>query len=199
MEDLPPTFRDAVILVRDLGIQYLWIDSLCIVQDDEKEWKQEASRMWEIYGSSYLTIAATSATDSSVGIFSHRAGSVPIAGTNVFIREKIDHSVFRLPDLSAFDETDGGTQTHRYPLFTRWWCLQERLLSKRILHFTADEMVWQCRSYDRCECDGIQEIDSARSSSQATFRLKYNKVIEGNAGSDIWTIWREIVEDYCST
>jgi hypothetical protein len=199
MDDLPPTFQDAVKLVRALGIQYIWIDSLCIVQDDEKEWRQEASRMGDIYGSSYLTIAATAAIDSSKGIFSRRPGSLRIANTDVFVRKKIDHTVFKMPVLDALTEVGDGIGSHKYPLFQRGWCLQERLLSNRILHFTSDEMVWQCRSCDQCECEGIQLLENVRSGSHLTSRLKYNRVVEGNSGSDIWTIWREIVEDYCST
>jgi hypothetical protein len=149
-----------------------------------------------IYGSSYLTIAATAASDSTKGVFLQRAESYLIPGTNVYVRKRIDHLIFREAVVHTLDD---AIQSHKYPLFQRGWCLQERLLSNRILHFTTDEMVWQCRSYDHCECYGIQTLDNLRSSRLLTSRLKYNRVIEGNSGSDIWTIWREVVEDYCST
>jgi hypothetical protein len=55
-------------VVRRLGVRYLWIDSLCIIQDDE-DWAREASYMYDVYSNSYLTISATSANDSSYGLF----------------------------------------------------------------------------------------------------------------------------------
>jgi hypothetical protein len=67
LSDLPQTFLDAVRIVRRLDIRYLWIDSLCIIQDDPLDWEREASRMGPIYAWSYLTIAATSSVDSSGG------------------------------------------------------------------------------------------------------------------------------------
>ena len=195
LNTLPKTFCDAIVLTRALGLKYIWIDSLCICQDDPVEWKHEASRMFEIYGHAYITLAATAAHDSTEGLFSIRETSIPVSGTNVYVRKKLDHSVFRQAVLSIQDRS----QATKYPLFTRGWCLQERLLANRILHFTATELVWQCRSTDMCECDGIKSLDRTNPSRLLTSRLKYNRVIEGSSGTDIWTIWREIIEDYCST
>ena len=56
---LPQTFRDAVLLTRRLGIAYIWIDYLCIVQDDNNDWKVESGKMERIYRNAHLTIAAT--------------------------------------------------------------------------------------------------------------------------------------------
>jgi hypothetical protein len=63
--DLPPLFQDAVIIARKLGYRYLWVDSLCIIQDDPTDWDREAARMWAIYQGAELTIAATDCPDSS--------------------------------------------------------------------------------------------------------------------------------------
>jgi len=70
--DLPRTFQDAVQITRALDVRYLWIDSLCIVQDDEDDWQVESGRMAEIYLGSYLTVAATGSADSSGGCFFRR-------------------------------------------------------------------------------------------------------------------------------
>jgi Heterokaryon incompatibility protein (HET) len=67
LQDLPRTFSDAVSITRKFGIRYLWIDSLCIVQDDPKDWEIEASRMAGVYSGSYITIAAISSKDSNSG------------------------------------------------------------------------------------------------------------------------------------
>jgi hypothetical protein len=72
LEDLPQTFKDAVSLTRNLGIQYLWIDSLCIIQQDTEDWEKEASKMGSVYSHSYLNIAATSSMGGDGGCFQKR-------------------------------------------------------------------------------------------------------------------------------
>jgi hypothetical protein len=69
LNDLPKTFRDAVTGTRQLGVQYLWIDSLFIIQDDRLDWEAEASRMADVYTNSYLTISASSSRDTNSGCF----------------------------------------------------------------------------------------------------------------------------------
>jgi hypothetical protein len=76
LEDLPQTFKDAVSLTRNLGIRYLWIDSLCIKQLDEEDWEAEASKMGSVYSHSYLNIAATSSAEGRGGCFKERLVSV---------------------------------------------------------------------------------------------------------------------------
>jgi hypothetical protein len=67
--DLSQTFKDAITLTRRLGHKYIWIDSLCIIQEDENDWQRESAKMASIYESSILTIAATRASDGTKGIF----------------------------------------------------------------------------------------------------------------------------------
>jgi len=69
---LPKSLQDGIMITRFLGIRYIWIDCLCIVQDDEDDWQCEAARMADIYSNSYLTIAATRSEDSDSGFFSPR-------------------------------------------------------------------------------------------------------------------------------
>lgn len=71
---LPQTFQDAVQVTRRLGIRYLWIDALCIIQDDtnKTDWLHEAGLMHKVYSHSFLNIAATGALDTSKGLFVHR-------------------------------------------------------------------------------------------------------------------------------
>jgi len=67
LSELPKTFQEAVLISKDLGVSYLWIDSLCIIQDSIADWEQEASRMGHVYANSYITIAASSSVDDSSG------------------------------------------------------------------------------------------------------------------------------------
>src|SRR4051794_22873221 len=66
---LPKSFREAVFITRRLGYLYLWIDSLCIVQDDKEDWQQESAKMADIYENAALTIAASDSADSHKGCF----------------------------------------------------------------------------------------------------------------------------------
>jgi hypothetical protein len=67
LSELPETFQEAVRVTRELGIEYLWIDPLCIIQWNTEDWEREADRMGDIFASAYCTIAATSAADSKAG------------------------------------------------------------------------------------------------------------------------------------
>ncbi|SCO76834.1 uncharacterized protein FRV6_01046 [Fusarium oxysporum] len=135
--DLPRTFKDVVGVTRQLKKRYLWIDSLCIIQDDNKDWQKEGLRMHETYGSAYLTIAASGSGGPDQGLFSESLHhklcdfSFTLNGreTSVMrVRHKIQH----------FDSADG------FPLLRRGWVFQERILSRRVLHFGPQELVWEC-------------------------------------------------------
>jgi hypothetical protein len=75
--DLSTSFQDAILITRELGIRYLWIDSLCIVQDDEAHWRQESARMGSIYENAFLRIAANGASDSTEGLFERHSNQTP--------------------------------------------------------------------------------------------------------------------------
>ncbi|EEU37272.1 uncharacterized protein NECHADRAFT_8528, partial [Fusarium vanettenii 77-13-4] len=72
IEDLPKSFQDAITICRALGVRYLWIDSLCIIQQDKDDWEKECSRMRDVYKNSYLTISVARSRESSEGCFSSR-------------------------------------------------------------------------------------------------------------------------------
>jgi hypothetical protein len=146
---LPKTYRDAIRVSAQLGVKYLWIDSLCILQDSQTDWFAEASRMRHVYGDSYLTISALSGADDHAGLFYSRDTSV-IAPAVVPLR--LSHgqtvSLYRsrtenLRRLEIWNEDGVTTQ--------RAWCLQERLLSPRTLHFGRRQIFWECR--ERCASD----------------------------------------------
>ena len=148
---LPQNFQDAILTVRKLQLRYLWIDALCIIQDDPADWAREAAKMNEIYGSAYLTIAATSAISSTEGFLRRPqevACSIPFYG---------DSDTEPAFCLSLTGMLNGGNQgswmdsieTSRWN--TRGWTFQERLLSKRVLHFTTRKLFWECRVTEASE------------------------------------------------
>ena len=131
-ELLPNSFRDAIEITRQLGFRYLWIDALCIVQNDTEDWAQEAGKMASYYGLSTLMISANAAEDSSKGILNPRKAShSPVLGQG--------KRGFLCPiPLQSHIDID------RSVLATRGWAAQERMLAPRVLHYTKQQMIWEC-------------------------------------------------------
>ncbi|KAK1573875.1 heterokaryon incompatibility protein [Colletotrichum navitas] len=150
LETLPKTFRDAVLITRSLGIQYIWIDSLCIVQDSTEDWELESVKMGTIYASSYLTIAASASKDSTGGCFMPRNTSIDVK-VRFTVRNSGDPrptSVFVRPRPRDFSHLPMSA------LHVRAWVTQERLLSARMIHYDADQLLWECRE-SRLTEDGV--------------------------------------------
>ena len=141
-DDLPLTFRDAITIVRALGLRYLWIDSLCIVQDDPTDWEAEAAQMKDIYTTSVLVIAASDAADSSQGCLQPPvpAGQAPLA----LFAVQCDPSGSELAELVRVQKGHVFDETGRTVLSSRGWTFQEHALSRRTLHCMGAEMHWQC-------------------------------------------------------
>jgi hypothetical protein len=139
-EALTKTFNDAIFIARAIGFNYLWIDSLCIIQDCPKDWQRESAEMTRVYGGADLNIAATSAENGDIGCFFDRDGNwrcqVRQSGSpilwDVFPQGLLDASEINILDSRA-------------------WVLQERYLSCRTLHFTANEVFWECDGNPACE------------------------------------------------
>lgn len=147
VSSLPRTFRDAITMTRRLGVQYIWIDSLCICQDDLKDWERESARMASVYSNAYVTIAATGGPDASHGLFFDRpeqsylrVALKPTATTN---NTGGDALVFPLLKSKEFIRVYRVNMVGE-PLADRAWAFQERLLSKRILHFASDQISFEC-------------------------------------------------------
>jgi hypothetical protein len=146
--EFPKVFQDAIMITRQLGVRYLWIDSLCIIQDDTDDWLEQSAQMASIYAGSYVTIAATASENSNsrcLSLTGRSTDSKKISGTSIIVRKAIQHG-----QIYSSQEYDSA-----YPLFNRAWCFQERLLATRVLHYTKDEIVFECRTGYRCECSNI--------------------------------------------
>jgi hypothetical protein len=138
LANMPPPFRDAVTVCRNLGIQYLWIDALCIVQDADDDWATEAAQMGIYYSDSVLTIAAMQG--HSKGLFSTRSplSSLP------FESPISDESFPKILALrQSFPSLD--FELLASPLDSRGWIFQERLLSRATLHFGPNQLFRECR------------------------------------------------------
>jgi hypothetical protein len=150
--DLCLTFQEAIIVTRNLGLKYIWIDSLCIIQDDEVDWRKEAMQMASIYEFSHITISATLSKDHDGGCFSklsrefeaHRVSISAADGElTLYFRLMLPHCPYIIQSVE---------QAMEFPVIDRGWVYQERLLSPRVLHFYTNEIAWECNTVNRCEC-----------------------------------------------
>jgi hypothetical protein len=121
-QQLPKTFADAVEITRKLEVQYIWIDSLCIVQDDEDDWRRESALMEHVYGGSHLNIAASSATSVHGGCWVATKGMQSTFRTKVSVGDR--ELVREIRDDNCYDVA--VWESH---LATRAWALQEKLPS----------------------------------------------------------------------
>lgn len=134
-ELMPATFADAIRITRAVGIPYIWIDALCIVQDDVEDWQREAAVMNKVYGGSQLTIAASQSLDSSTGCFP--ALDEAFKGQDTTFRGPGSLVYFYYDDV-RIRPSSGNI------LSERAWTLQEQLLSPRTVFCLQPEMHWQC-------------------------------------------------------
>lgn len=183
---LPKTFQDAITFVRRIGVRYIWIDSICIVQDDSADWQRESAKMASIYANSFLTVAATKSADSKEGCFavipnrqrSHKMTRLDGIG--------MPYTIHSRPTVRHTDNIDGKIL---FPIAYRAWCYQEQVLSPRLLHFNYCELKWECMEKKSCECSISDGFSHAKISHARAL----------TAGPDIHSIndeWRHMVAEY---
>lgn len=199
-DDLPATFQDAVTVCRSMQVDYLWIDSLCILQDfdgigdneleaTKQDFGHENSVMSRTYQNSQFTISADLSTHMDSGIFSkqpiddHQIQVIADDGSiaNLYIRECVNHY--------GDEEVD---------LETRGWTFQEFLLPSRVLHFGEFDIEWRCKTRLTCEC-GHLDVEQAQQSSwhRHHFIHEAAKPVPGDSkGALEW--WETVVHSYTS-
>ncbi|KAF4421451.1 hypothetical protein CFRS1_v011563 [Colletotrichum fructicola] len=209
LEDLSQTFRDAVISSRALGIRYLWIDSLCIIQDSKDDWEFEAKRMCQYYTNSLMTISGVSSSGGEGGLFAtrHPGLTSPIPTEITFPEDGkmkgFAHALY-FPDPARDIWGD-----HKPPLWTRAWVVQERVLSPRLLLFSLTQMSWQCQ--EEIASENIPEgrpLESSREDkdmrwsimgwqrAQSTSQIGEDLYSSPVASHRLYHGWYEIVREY---
>lgn len=130
--DLPKTFSEALYVTWFLGFEYLWIDSLCIIQDSKADWLEQSQKMGAIYRNSELTLAAVKAHDSHEGLFATRSG------LSIMSCQILGGRGGSPPIYASADERGGQ------PLMNRGWVFQEECLARRTLEFGPSQLSWGC-------------------------------------------------------
>lgn len=199
---LPQTFRDAVIVCRSLGLPYLWIDSLCIIQDSSKDWESECVQMCSIYQNAALTIAASSSESADGGFLHPRKRQTC---TSCLIPPKNPDGPAYI--ISAWPRSVAGSwlsslELPPAALLERAWVVQECLLSPRMIFFYEDELYFDCFAGRFREA--YPDI-AHRHHPQNSFQIaQYNKIALSPSNiapfeENLLDIWFSIVHEYSLT
>ena len=217
MSELPTLYQDAITVCRRLDIRYLWVDSLCIIQDQELDWTSEISAMGQVYSNALFNIEAAHAADVSGQLFFSR-NRTRITLLPTVVEWHIDGPLqFFLVDISVQLEDDMGEA----PLFKRAWVLQEQLLAKRSIIHSKTQLHWVCHTLEASEqfpkgVPDLREGSDLLSHSLKPRSLQYLKsmIASGDPlgfyhwsqkntpnmspAERFWLSWRSIVLDYSS-
>jgi len=195
---LPRTFKHFFEIAKRMGVRYVWIDALCIIQDSPSDWERETSEMGQIYANALLTIAAESAKDCRGGIWLESGFRI----VNENQKQDITQEQNLRNYLASCDQ-----RLAKSALQKRGWTMQERDLSPRVLHFTYAHMFWECKETKMdvpvllggCE-EFIGSEAGRRSNSEdwAATRLRAFDISRPTqyAMPDLFYLWRTIVEEY---
>ncbi|KAJ4111348.1 hypothetical protein NW768_011925 [Fusarium equiseti] len=201
LQRLPAAYVDAITLTRQLGVRYIWIDALCIIQDSQADWEKECSKMAETYTNAYVTIAAASSSSVTSHFLKPWLETPPQAphyNSQVFKTAVTGNNGKGLVSVKArlmqatgahwqWQDTQNDQQPLVEPLTQRGWTLQEKILSTRLLSLSASEMVWTCKERIICECGS---------------RLNHQREFGGTPLSQIsrrseaFNFWHKVVENY---
>ena len=140
MARIPKTILNAMTLSTAIGVQYLWVDRLCIVQDDPSSFNEQLEQMASIYSHSCFTIIALDGSDANYGLPGSCSKTSPRS-------RSFKQPCFKFSDELTMTEKIGlETRFEKPPWHTRAWTFQERALSPRTVVFTGDSVYWACRS-----------------------------------------------------
>jgi len=198
LADLPKTFVDAIAVARYLQTNYIWIDSLTIIQDSDDDWVQEAALMGEVYQNSHYNIGATASQNSFGGLFYSREPEL-VNPCTVVINQTEHILVWHSLWASGIDHS---------PLLQRGWVVQEHFLSPRMVHFSEEQLFWECHDSIACEIhptesfqDGAiyESFKSAKSVLVGARHVPHVDSAVENGNIDGIDLWDKLVRRYSTT
>ncbi|KAI1133015.1 hypothetical protein F5Y10DRAFT_229974 [Nemania abortiva] len=191
-DDLPLLFRDAIEIARWFEVRWLWIDSLCIIQNSPgmSDWAHEALLMCKVYKFGLLNISADDSYDARDGCFRDRLEAV------------VTPFKLRMANLErswwvAMDERDVFDWVSAAPLSQRAWVFQERQLTRRALHFTKHEVFWECSAADPyCACETFPEGSPFSIRFLRMNKYEPSALLSGHDRNSKLRVWLSICEDF---
>jgi hypothetical protein len=180
---MPLMFQDLATVTQNLGVQWLWIDSICIIQDDEDDWLCEASKMADIYANASIVIAASSVPNPGTSFLGQREAPVCPA---IPLRSRDPSRTFMARtqlDCGIHCKTDSETKDL---LDRRGWAFQEKELACRWISYSASEVQWKCKTIVACECCTAMSPSRSLLSSEA------------ESPQELYQEWHSIVQEYTS-
>ncbi|KAH8648071.1 heterokaryon incompatibility protein-domain-containing protein [Tricladium varicosporioides] len=206
LAQLPPIFNDAIAITRRLGYRYLWIDSLCIIQDSTEDWTAEAANMGNIYKYSAFTIVAEAVFDDTQSILDGiRPSQWPVTIPYHRSKGSLKGKIFLRPDF------DFGRDITKWE--SRAWTMQEDALSPRSLKWSTQELVWSCRTaqYSEEDIDGRTFAQRSAQTGVAKFKevclspknlqitsgmIKYEKQLKLDYNNYVLGLWLDLLVRY---
>lgn len=201
LSDVSATIRDSVAVTRALGLQYLWIDSMCIIQDDPIDWSREATTMSKVYGLSACTIVAANSGEDSSSCFAtrnpHRVR--PCRVPNPF---KMD-SKYSFYIRSQYLHHIHDREIRDSVWYNRGWVFQERTLAPRLLMFSGTQIIWSCEKLQAAEtwpCGKTSENYIDRFESFAVERARFHRLLDPLCGvSTSHSAWWDFLQHYMTS
>lgn len=216
VNQFPLTFQQAIIVVRRLGVRYIWIDCYCIIQGTdaiaEADWSLESEQMGQVYSNSLINIGAAHANGPRKGLFAARRPqhkcSWPFKLSSS-TESDINWYVLTETDMSWSPLERAFLDLYESPLMKRAWVLQECVLSPRMLSFTQTQLFWQCSESATCEIfpsHGVENDDnwtgrfSFWALTQPQDLLMFNKVSSSERYySGVQNDWSSLQERWFNT
>lgn len=188
---LAQTLQDACCITHELGLRHVWIDSICILQDDEADWSREAAKMGSVYSLAQVSIAGASAADAQAGLFNSKSTdhiSDHMSEGGHFI-SKITSTLSdgRVSNIYLCSNRVFARSRQYEPLIEsgpwakRAWTYQEEILSSRILYYTDKQLFWRCAHCEECE-DGPLSPKYQRQLADDWYWKWCNVVVPGYSG-----------------
>ncbi|KAK8195307.1 heterokaryon incompatibility protein-domain-containing protein [Phyllosticta capitalensis] len=193
---IPPTFRDAMLYARRLDLDFIWIDSMCIIQGADGDWGRESTKMFQYYSNAYVTLASTFSSDCNGGLFSERH----IKASKLHLLD-MKFRGQRYPVYACYDFCSQGTLVDlfekknivqelgdSFQLLRRAWIYQERLVSPRLLLFSEKQLIF--------ECFGGRWFQEKDKTTLDTYKRSYGDSLSNTAGETAESSWLNLLAGY---
>ncbi|KAH7385099.1 HET domain protein, partial [Cadophora sp. MPI-SDFR-AT-0126] len=196
LHTLPQTFKEAISVTRKLACRYIWIDSLCIIQDSIEDWQRESSKMMNVYKGGFVNIAATAASWGADALFVDRD---ELSLSSFVVPVRMDG---KRQDYVCFQADLLYEQRIKAPLNRRGWVLQERLLSPRTISFSS-QISWECRERNSSETTPVGLPDDFHFPNEGEFFSAFwlaeklsVKSLSSYTAEQLYGLWESIVSDF---